>query len=529
MIRIFLCIFLLSAFPAYAQTSPAPRVVEFYQTYQGLPFWVDTDRANKQAQDVITILEKSWEHGLNPQQYRVGELKSLAEQEVLADPQAFETLMTDSVVRYARDMTGMRVSPRVIEADPTSWSRGVKVADFLTSLSQQSNKVQLLEALPPRGELYAALQRELISLHDKVIKNPQADPQPIALIRTLREGQADDAIPLIRERLGVALPKDQDPKLYDTALGDAVAQFQEENGIKPDRLIGKRTMAAMNEGRADRLLRVIANMERLRWMDPNFNPARYIKVNVPAMRLWAIENGAVVADMPVVIGRETRPTYSFITEAVGVRFNPKWHVPDTIKEEDFLPLLQQDPLALEKKNIAVIQYTSDGAEEIDTTKVDWSKVTPKEIRNLGMVQGFGSDNALGRIRILMPNRHDIYLHDTNTPNLFEKDFRALSSGCIRMKEPDKIANFILSKNPDWDATKLQTLLDRERTSEIKAQEPVAVFILYQTLWMGAGGRLRSAPDIYGEDIRLIAALAAADSLPPEINTQVKNRNIKIKQ
>jgi murein L,D-transpeptidase YcbB/YkuD len=189
--------------------------------------------------------------------------------------------------------------------------------------------------------------------------------------------------PQLRSRLN--LSGAESSLLYDELLVKAVEGFQSANGLKPDGVIGQRTIAALNQGRTDRLVKVVANMERLRWVGGP-KPDRYISVNIPAMKLEAVSQGQVVEEMPVIVGKPSWPTARFVAQVVGVRFNPSWHVPANIKAAEFLPALQKDPTVLARKNIQLLRYTPDGVEEISAEQVDWSTMTQRDVRQLGMVQ-----------------------------------------------------------------------------------------------------------------------------------------------
>lgn len=130
-----------------------------------------------------------------------------------------------------------------------------------------------------------------------------------------------------------------------------------------------------------------------------------------------------------------------------------------------------------------------------------------------MYQDSGDENSLGLIRVLMPNQYDIYLHDTNAPELFKKDDRALSSGCVRMSEPSRMANFILGANKGWDSKKIETYIASHKLIEIKAEFPLPVYLLYYTAWLDNKDRVIIANDIYGNDTKLVQALQAKGKIP----------------
>jgi murein L,D-transpeptidase YcbB/YkuD len=219
--------------------------------------------------------------------------------------------------------------------------------------------------------------------------------------------------------------------------------------------------------------------------------------------------------MPVVVGKPDRPTHAFRAEITGIRFNPTWTVPMGIKVKDMLPQLQEDPNALADKGIDIME---DG-ETIDPSSIDWQSISRSELNHIRMVQSAGEHNALGRIRVLMPNEFDIYLHDTNHPEFFNLVERTASSGCIRLSQPEQMARFVLAHNKGWSDKKMDALIARGTTSEVPVAEKLPVYIIYQTLWKADDGSLIYGPDVYGEDKRLISALSAINGYTlPDVRT-----------
>lgn len=486
----------------------------FYESRGYKPFWTDEKSMSPKAGQAIKVLEQSWTHGLNPGAYHLARLKQLSESRTAESMQGFEVLLTDAVIRYAKDMTGMRVSPATIKADPHSWRRGLDGADIMEYLSRQTNMTQALKKFDPPGRLYGLMREALVDLleHGDITDRTQA----VNVTGTIYPGDINPQIIPIARRLGI----NQDTDMYDQRLLQAVSAFQDRNGLKPDGIIGRRTIAALNKSQHDRYIQLISNMERIRWLDPRL-PEKYIVVNIPAMTLWAIQDGRVKHEMAVIVGRPKRPTQSFIADIKGIRFNPSWTVPDTIKAKDFLPALQKDPRALEKKGIFFIKGSGKDAREISPDSVDWASVTQSDLRNIRMVQPPGDDNALGQIRVLMPNDYNIYLHDTNTPELFIRDDRAQSSGCVRVSEPETIANFILSGNEGWSEEKLQSMLAKSGTRETAAAQQIPVYILYQTVWLHTDGGLVYGDDVYDEDAKLFQALGKINGVPATPFTNIE--------
>jgi murein L,D-transpeptidase YcbB/YkuD len=481
-------------------------VLEAYQHRNFEPFWSKKGKVTGKAGAALDVLEDSWTHGMSPASYNVEVLRRMAKAKLDARQALdFEVLLSDAVAHYGHDMTGMRVSARAVGEDVRSWSKGLGTVQVLDFVMSGQNVERSLQRLEPASPLYEAMRNDLKKIIKDIVEHPEKDLPDLKYPGAIHPGESHPSIAEIRARLG--LPKKSGDRniYYDDDLVIAIAKFQQANGLKGDAIIGRRTFAALNQGRRSKLVKLIAGLERLRWLDPRM-PQRYIVVNVPAMTLWGIENGEIKMEMPIIVGREKRPTYSFITSIIGIRFNPSWNVPNTIKTEDFLPELQKDPTALAKKGIELIRYTSDGVETIPPDSIDWTQMTPETIKAIGMVQNPGDANALGRIRVLMPNKYDIYLHDTNSPDLFKKDFRALSSGCIRLAEPSKVASFILGKNKGWTDEKIKMYLSKTKTVEVRAETELPVYILYQTVWLDDHGDLVYGEDIYRRDAKLVKEL-----------------------
>jgi murein L,D-transpeptidase YcbB/YkuD len=240
-------------------------------------------------------------------------------------------------------------------------------------------------------------------------------------------------------------------------------------------------------------------------------------VNIPAATVWAVDNGQVEFQMPVIVGKKVRPTQSFITEIQGVRFNPDWTVPPTIKREDILPKLIENPDYIRDKGMELIHVSPEGAQTIDPQSVDWQNITPKELNSLEMVQIPGSHNPLGKIRILMPNKYNIYLHDTNQPEYFERAARAQSSGCIRMKEPEKMAAFVMEHEEGWSDEKMKQMLSSGRTRDVKISKSIPVYLLYYTVWTDERGQTIFGNDIYDLDDQLFNKLSEIDGIPRPVH------------
>jgi murein L,D-transpeptidase YcbB/YkuD len=503
-----------------------PAMREFYSNHDNAPMWIGSDGSHPRAESVLAVLKDAWTHGLNPEMYHVKEIGRLINHPIQSGNAQLELLVSDAVIRYGQDISAMRINPKNIHQKAKYWREPLLGIDILESMRYESDPGMTLRELAPDNNLYSALREELIRVVGE--SDDYKDILPIDIgSKSLRPGNYHIEVPKLRVRLGV----EYDPLYgartkYDDPLAAAVISFQKKHELEADGIIGKKTLALLNNTREDRIFQIIANMERLRWQDQE-KPDRYILVNVPSATLWAVDNNEVKIEQPVVVGTNVRPTISFKAEIEGVRFNPTWTVPVSIKMGDFLPHLKKDPLYLADKGFEL--YSGHGSEmnTIDPTAVDWSDITWDEMSLIRMVQSPGDHNALGRVRVLMKNPYNIYLHDTNDRELFLRTERSLSSGCIRMSDPEKVAAFILESNNEWSNSKMKKLIKSDDTHDIISESPMPVYILYQTIWLDNSGRLVFGHDIYKRDKQLVEELISHGKIhiPSYPHKYASNKNI----
>jgi len=483
--------------------SNASALRTFYQKRNNEPVWLKGyGRYQPTAEQILNILHTSWTHGLNPENYHVDEIKRLMNNPTGANRFALELLLSDAVMRYGRDLTGMRIDPGAIRQKSKYWRQPKRGLDILEHVAVSQDIEEAFRQLEPFGTLYGQLRRELVRL----LKENDTEHAPVSLNGFLRPGDGHKKILEFRIRMG--LDPEEAPQgkyYYDDQLAQAIMEFQRESGLNPDGVIGPKTVDMLNITNEDKINQVLANLERLRWLDQE-RPEKYVLVNIPSATLWAVENGSIELQMPVIVGNKVRPTNSFKTEITGIRFNPNWTVPPTIKRVDYLPKLRQDPHYLTSKGIELIKGYGSNARTLDPASINWENISSRELHSIRMVQSPGRNNPLGRVRVIMQNPYNIYLHDTNKPEYFEKQDRTLSSGCIRMAEPEKLAQFVLKHNSGWSEAKMSSILNTGRLTEVDAEVTMPVYILYQTIWQDENGKLVYGRDIYKEDQRLVSVL-----------------------
>lgn len=478
----------------------------FYARRQGEAYWTRRSSLNRNARDFLDVIEESWTHGVNPYAYHFEALQ--------ADPHHFhaEILLSDAFVRYGQDLSGIRVNPKAFKSHQRYWQQPMTAAYLLSLLDTYDDIEDAIAVFTPRGRTYNRLRDALIDL---VEREPPAYEAvlPIVLNGALKPGDTHEAVANLRVRLkGYGGVTSASPDtFYDDVLAATVMRFQEKNGLTPDAVVGPETLHVLNVTKKDRAHQIIANLERLRWV-PEEKPDRFIVVNVPSAMLWAIDEQRVKIEMPVIVGREDRPTNIFITDITGVRFNPDWTVPPTIKREDLVPKLAEDPYYLVSKGMELVSGRGEGAMSLNPALIDWASLTQKEMDALRMTQVPGDHNPLGRVRVHMPNNYNIYLHDTNEPELFAEPGRAVSSGCVRLKRPFEIAHFIMDGHKEWSQAFLDEMLENGETNDMFIRNTIPVYIVYYTSWINGDDEVVYGRDLYQYDTALIKMLSKLDEI-----------------
>jgi len=232
---------------------------------------------------------------------------------------------------------------------------------------------------------------------------------------------------------------------------------------------------------------------------------RYILVNLAGFELEVVESGSMVMTMRIITGKPYRRTPVFSGLMTYMEFNPTWTVPPTIVKHDILPRLREDPGYLASRNIRVFLGWRDDSTELAATAIDWKGVDPRRVP-YRFRQDPGPENALGRVKFMLPNRFGVYLHDTPARELFNKTVRSFSSGCVRLENPLGLAEYLTADLPGWDRKRIDGIVASKRTTDVKLARPVPVYLTYSTVWFGEGGTIHFRDDVYARDDLLFQAL-----------------------
>ncbi len=299
-------------------------------------------------------------------------------------------------------------------------------------------------------------------------------------------------------------PPDFVALLAQAAAGDlntwlsSVQPKHSEYGALQQELTAIRAQGASPTDERSRLLAL--NLERWRWLPDDLGP-RHILVNVPSFHLVVRESGRTALDMKVVVGKAeaTRRTPIFSSEMGTVVFSPYWNVPDSIVEGETAPAVVRDPSFLDRNNIEILRRSQRGAELVEPASVDWDDA--EELKQLLFRQRPGPGNALGHVKFLFPNPFHVYLHDTPADALFARSGRALSHGCVRLEQPEALAQYLLRDSAEWNAERIHTAMDSGDETAVALKEKIPVHIVYFTAWPRTGGGFETWPDVYGHDAK----------------------------
>jgi L,D-transpeptidase YcbB len=283
---------------------------------------------------------------------------------------------------------------------------------------------------------------------------------------------------------------------FDSTLYVGATRFQKRHGLTPDGVLGKKFYEALNVSVEDRIEQILINMERSRWM-PSDYPQCYLIVNIPDFNLYAYDNGIQIWNMNVVVGKEIHETVSFSGEMRNVVFNPYWVVPPGILYDEIIPGIIKKPNYLSSHNMELVNASG---KVISSSTVDWKKYTksgfPYTIR-----QKPGTSNSLGKVKFLFPNSHNIYLHDSPARSLYKEENRAFSHGCVRLSDPEKLANYVLEPE-GWTPERVKKALLPGKESWVKLENKLPVYIVYFTAWVENDGQLHFRKDVYHRDEKL---------------------------
>ena len=484
--------------PAIAgETLNEPELLSrFYRDRDSSPIWLKGGPLKKEAKNLLSAISESVAHGFSAERYHRSAIERLLQARDDTSRVALELLLTDAFLSQALHRGRGAVQPPNLDADWQVPQAEVDAVEFLADTARaKRNVARVLATLWPTDEEYA----KLVQRRAEIAASGDEFTVKIASGRLLKPGQTDERVVLLKQRL--MGPGDYSP-VYDEDLRREVTAYQRSAGLEPDGIVGDNTLEVLNATPVSWIDKIDANLERWRWL-PRETPDTYIRVNIAAFTLRVIENGSVTLAMNVIVGKPYRRTPVFTETLKYIVFKPYWNVPFKIATEDKLALLKADASAEAKKGFEAKPQGSDVFVPVDT--IDWSGVTRRNFNYL-LRQRPGENNALGQMKFMLPNANAVYLHDTPSRELFSKQERSFSSGCVRLERPRELASWLLERDKNPQADRLDALLASPETATVYLKTPVPVYLVYFTAFVTDDGDVALRRDIYGRDKVLAEAL-----------------------
>ena len=475
-------------------------LTKFYAKRLFKPFWYGE---NKRIIEFKKVVDKSSDHGLPESKYNFLEKsknKSVYE---------FEILTMESFISLISDLNSGILKPNEIDPKISVYPKKINREEVLGKLEKLIVNNRSIDDLvfeyAPNDLEYRKLLNELARLRDVIVNNEWGEPVPEDKFLGYKLNHSHVA--KLRTRLfGMGyLAYDNGSNLYDEEVKSAVQLFQADHGLNDDGVAGNYTLQAMNVSPKTRLTQVLVNLERIRWSDFSTEP-KYVMVNQPNFHAYLIEDDMVVWKSRVVIGLPEHQTQEFSDIMTHLIINPVWHVPRSISISEYLPIIQENPEFLKENDMSLIVRGTD--QKIDPSLIDMSKFEPNNFPFL-IKQNPSNINALGVVKFMFPNEFNIYMHDTPMKELFFKDERTFSHGCVRVQDPFQFAFNLLGYQELNPEEKFQKFLQTKQESQINLIEPIPVNLVYRTVFFGDYGQPQYRSDIYGRDAAVFMALQDA--------------------
>lgn len=497
------------------QQGEALPVAAFYELRRGEPAWQSLGR----VEALVSALNSLVDDGLTPADYQASSLLDDFQLSQQLDDQAkasFDVRATRSLLLALDHLSLGKVNPKDVEPqwDLPRTERSYALPSVVQAVERGDVQRALTVARPASAE-YAQL-REALAYYRQLAEHGSV-PYLAGRDESLRPGDSGDDVQTLRQRLTLwgepnLLAADSsaypmigvqsasgDRRTFDREVERAVMRFQRRHQLQEDGVVGERTRLALNMPVASRVDQLRVNLERARWIRPSLQREPFVWVDIAGYRLHYIRPNGEHWDTRVVVGSPSRETPIIHSSISHLTINPSWTIPPTIMREDVLPRVRQDVEYLTRQNIQVVSLSG---ETLDAETIDWQRPGGVMLRQVA-----GSSNPLGRVVVRFPNNDMIYLHDTPAKGLFQRDQRALSSGCVRVEGVTEFAQLLLQDS--GSRYQLSTLFSSggsDRNINLPTRIPVALH--YLTAWPDSEGDVVFRDDIYRRDAALLAALSA---------------------
>jgi murein L,D-transpeptidase YcbB/YkuD len=488
-----------------AQIASVTVLPELYENNEFQRLWTNPQN----VEDLFNAIKTIDEDGLRPEDYHFKEIEKMQAQigpNTSSDPGLladYDLLLTDSLIRLGYHLVFGKVDP---EDHHPHWNLAVEIDDdrpaiYIQELLDAGNLAKGIEELRPQHIIYDRFKSAL-----KKYRAFQANGgwEPVPAGPTLKKGMHDGRVQFLRKRLqitGDLTTESANTEAFDDQLEKAVMRFQRRHHLAADGAVGKQTLEALNVPVENRIDQIRINLERLRWVLHAIS-GKFIIADIAGFKVFVYKDNEITWTSRVQVGRPYRQTPVFKATITYMELNPTWTVPPGILARDILPAVKKDPSYLKDRNIRVIDRSGN---IINQNTIDWSKYSgrnfPYQLR-----QDPGPNNAMGLIKIMFPNKHLVFIHDTPSRSLFDRTDRTFSSGCIRTEKPFELAEILLDNPAKWNQESFKRIIDSGQTQTIRLPKPVPVLLFYWTAAMEPDGSVRFKKDPYKRDAEVLEGL-----------------------
>lgn len=483
--------------PALESTKNLRDDVKDFYKEQTAPVWFNNGKLTSCGQTALDVLNHAEDEGFPALEY--AEVIDMVDKvsKGQADWKEAELKLTNQLLQFIDHVRVGRLDPKHISKHIKMDSPHTIPVKFLQAALDGKTCPKLHEMAPSLPQ-YQKL-KALLKQYRQLAQDHKEWPK-IATKKTLKEGNRDPDVVQLRKILHIwgDLPAASDSDKFDAELKKALHKFQMRHTLNADGVVGGKTRDTLNWGIDTYIHKIIANMERLRWL-PDDLGKRSIIVNVGAYEAYAMEGEKAVLTTHIIVGKPSTKTPLFYAHLKTVIINPSWNVPPGIMAREKLPKLRRDPSYARRSGFTV---TDSSGNRVNPESVNWSS----EGSRYRLHQGPGSRNALGRIKFDIHNPYTIYLHDTPQKELFKKTSRVLSNGCIRLKRPLDLAQWVLKDTQKWPKEDIEKAIKRGSTKNVAPSDKMPVYFTYVTTWVDEDNIVHFGDDAYNMDSGVIKAL-----------------------
>ncbi len=478
-------------------------------------FWSADQGLLAQADSLVEAIKEADREGLRAEDYhlaaiegKMGELRQSQEDKecpVVSRLVDLDLMLTDAFLVYASHLAGGKVNRETLRPEWSAKNDSLGYAALLDNALRSNQIRESLRNLLPKHAFYADLRR-LHSSFEVLAQRGGWGRVPEGA--EMRVGESGKRVTALRRRLAASGDlsglRQRLNGVFDSTLANGVCRFQMRHGLAATGVVDSATLVALNVPVELRLEQIKANMERWRWL-PHKLGRKYVRVNVADFNLTAVEEDREVLSMKVVVGNPDWQTPVFRADMTQVLFNDYWIAPYNILASELINYMKADSNYLKNNEMVILRESGDSLQEVDPHTINFAELNPKDI-DFRLRQGPGPNNIMGQVKFLLPNKYEVFLHDTPYREDFAKNVRMYSHGCIRLERPFDFAEYILKDYLGWTKDTILAVVHRIERRTINLKDPIPVYVLYCTSWKDKDGTIQFREDYYGKDRRLSAAL-----------------------